>query len=202
MLLQDFHSNRIRNLQIADIEGHIIEFAVDRRGSRFIQKKLNHTTVWRKTNIYLEMRPKMVLLMKHQYANFVVQHFFDCDNQFLWAQLDLVAMIRQHFMELCLHPHGRYVVQIAIERMAPQQQISMVGQCTNGEIIRLANDANGNHILQTYFQHGNVDVQVGNRLVYFIFESSYLRYIIFWWRKGGGRSVVSVSSLIRIFFLL
>lgn len=182
MLLEGFRSNRFHNLQLADIVSHVVEFVTDFDGSKFVQRKLDDAPVLRKEMIYREMRPNMYLLMKDRYANFVVQKFFDVGD--LLQRLELVESIQNHFMELCLNRYGCRVVQTAIEKMPLQQQLSMVNRRTAGDIIQVAMDPNGNHVMQKYFKHGDAYIKVNIRL-YFRLTFKINDFFCFWFLIFG-----------------
>jgi hypothetical protein len=44
-LLESFHANRLPKLQLRDLAGHVVEFAGDQHGSRFIQQQLERATL-------------------------------------------------------------------------------------------------------------------------------------------------------------
>lgn len=158
MLLDSFRMNRVQNLQLSDIISHVVEFATDLDGSKFIQRKLDDVTTHRKDMIFREIQPHMLRLMTDKFGNFVVQKLFEiCDEI---QRIDLFVLIQNHFMELCLNKYGCRVVQRAIEKLSVQQQIQMINQFSKADIIRLSKDSNGNHVIQKYFRQGESYIKV------------------------------------------
>lgn len=158
MLLEDYSASRYPNLQLADIVSHVVEFAKDRDGSKFIQRKLDDATDHRKESIFSEMKPALIELMADAYGNFVVQKFFDVGNPN--QRQELYIMVRENFLYLSLHKYGCRVVQRAVERGTMTQQYTTLQPCIGDVIIRVARDPNGNHILQKSFQCVQPHIQV------------------------------------------
>lgn len=150
MLLEDFRSNRYDNFQLNDIVSHVVEFAKDRDGSKFIQRKLDDATDHRKDSIFRELKRNLFELMLNAYGNFVVQKFFDVGSD--EHRSDLYSHVAANFLEMSLNKYGCRVVQKAIEKGTQTQQYGIMQQCTGGDMIRVARDANGNHVLQRSFR--------------------------------------------------
>jgi mRNA-binding protein PUF3 len=60
---------------------HIVEFCGDQQGSRFIQQKLETANSDDKDQVFREIEPNTVQLMKDVFANYVIQKFFEHGNQ-------------------------------------------------------------------------------------------------------------------------
>lgn len=158
LLLEDFRSNRYDNFQLNDIVSHVTEFAKDRDGSKFIQRKLDDATDHRKDSIFREMKRSLFELMINAYGNFVVQKFFDVGSD--EHRRELYAQVTKHFLEMSLNKYGCRVVQKAIEKGNQSQQFVIMQQCTGNDMVRVAVDANGNHVLQRSFRFVPSAIQV------------------------------------------
>lgn len=156
-LLEDFRENRYPNLQLNEIVSHVVEFATDHDGSKFIQRKMDDATENRKEAIFREMRPQMPILMKDTFANFVVQKFFDVGNES--QKMELLKLIRDEFMVLSVHKYGCRVVQKAIEKSATIHQTYILMHPQH-DYVQLARNANGNHVLQKCFRCVNMILKV------------------------------------------
>ena len=69
------------NHHVQDIYGHIVEFAGDQHGSRFIQQKLESANSDDKDNVFAELKPNIIPLMKDVFGNYVIQKFFEHGDQ-------------------------------------------------------------------------------------------------------------------------
>ncbi|XP_031630338.1 pumilio homolog 2-like [Contarinia nasturtii] len=156
-LLEDFRSHRYPNLQLNEIVSHTVEFARDHDGSKFIQRKLDDATENRKDAIFREMRPHLVSLTMDAFANFVVQKFFDVGNES--QKHEIVALLRNGFVQFSLNKYACRVVQKAIEKSTVMQQISIFGDVSQDQILRLFVDSNGNHVIQKFFTCTFFDIQ-------------------------------------------
>ena len=102
--------------------------------------------------------------MMHRFANFVVQKFFTIGNE--QQRTLLYRHVRMHFLELSLNKYGCRVVQKAIETATPPQFGCLLDQFTELNVVRLALDSNGNHVIQNIFRTANGPnrhIQVNNR---------------------------------------
>lgn len=176
LLLEDFRGNRYQNLQLNDIASHVVEFATDFYGSKFIQRKLDDATLFRKNAIFREMRPHLLRLMVDTFANFVVQKLFDVGNP--EQQQEMIEVIRSNFVYFSMNKYGCRVVQTAIEKMSSFQQMYMVKICTKEDLILLSKDPNGNHVMQMYFRHANFVIQVSHHYLGLLvkFQSTMSEY--------------------------
>lgn len=160
-LLEYYRENRYRNLQLADIISHVVEFAQDHDGSKFIQRKMDEATEHRKEAVFREIKPHMVMLMKDTFGNFVVQKFFHLGNQA--QQSFLLEVIQKDFVGLSMHKYGCRVVQTAIEKSTLESQCFMMQNTKTADLVKLAKDANGNHVLQKCFRFVALSLQVKMR---------------------------------------
>lgn len=157
MLLEDYRANRYSNLQLNEIVSHVVEFAKDRDGSKFIQRKLDDACDNRKDSIFREMSGRMIDLMMDPYGNFVVQKFFDIGSE--QQRTILYEHVIRAFLELSLNKYGCRVVQKAIEKGSQLQQYQILSRCNRENINLVATNANGNHVIQKSFRVSTI-VQV------------------------------------------
>ena len=112
-LLEDFRNNRYPNLQLHDLQRHIVEFSQDQHGSRFIQQKLERASILEKTMVFNEILTAAYSLMTDVFGNYVIQKFFEFgspDQKLLLAQ-----RIKGHVLPLALQMYGCRVIQKALE---------------------------------------------------------------------------------------
>ena len=112
-LLEDFRNNRFPNLQLHDLQRHIVEFSQDQHGSRFIQQKLERASVLEKTMVFNEILSAAYSLMTDVFGNYVIQKFFEFGSP--EQKLLLAQRIKGHVLPLALQMYGCRVIQKALE---------------------------------------------------------------------------------------
>ena len=120
-LLDDFRNNRLTSLELADVRGHVVDFAKDQHGSRFIQQKLEQATNDEKEVIFSEVLPAAYSLITDVFGNYVIQKYFEFGT--LEQKGILVDKLHGHVPALSLHTYGCRVVQKAIESVPPYLQV-------------------------------------------------------------------------------
>ena len=120
-LLDDFRNNRRPNLQLADLEKHIVEFSQDQHGSRFIQQKLERATQMEKQAVFAEILPAAWSLMTDVFGNYVIQKFFEFGTQ--EQKVTLAERIRGHVLPLALQMYGCRVIQKSLECIPKDLQV-------------------------------------------------------------------------------
>lgn len=112
-LLEDFRNNRYPNLQLHDLQRHIVEFSQDQHGSRFIQQKLERASILEKTMVFNEILTAAYSLMTDVFGNYVIQKFFEFGSP--EQKLLLAQRIKGHVLPLALQMYGCRVIQKALE---------------------------------------------------------------------------------------
>nr|CAG25892.1 Pumilio homolog [Dugesia japonica] len=144
-LLEDFRANRLTTLTLQDISGHVVEFAQDQHGSRFIQQKLQESSHNEKTMVFREILPQCYSLMTDVFGNYVIQRFFDLGTP---EQIQILGdRIRNQVLQLSLQMYGCRVIQKALETVSKVTQINIVREL-EGSVIKCVKDQNGNHVVQ------------------------------------------------------
>ncbi|CAH8514580.1 unnamed protein product [Schistosoma intercalatum] len=144
-LLEEFRNSRLPCLTLHDLMNHIVEFAQDQYGSRFIQQKLEQASVVDKTSVFREILPYAYNLMIDVFGNYVIQKFFELGTP---EQKQILAQrIRGQVLSLSLQMYGCRVIQKAVESVPLEMQISIVKEL-DGCVIKCVKDQNGNHVVQ------------------------------------------------------
>lgn len=110
-LLDEFRqsSRSSKRFELRDIYNHVVEFSGDQHGSRFIQQKLETANSDEKDQVFREIEPNAVQLMKDVFGNYVVQKFFDHGNQ---AQKRVLAeKMKGKVLDLSVQTYACRVVQ-------------------------------------------------------------------------------------------
>ena len=110
-VLEDFRSNSktSKRYELKDIYNYIVEFSGDQHGSRFIQSKLETANSDEKDQVFREVEPNAVQLMKDVFGNYVVQKFFEHGNQV--QKKILGERMRGKMIELSMQVYACRVVQ-------------------------------------------------------------------------------------------
>uniref|UniRef100_A0A1I8IZ03 PUM-HD domain-containing protein n=1 Tax=Macrostomum lignano TaxID=282301 RepID=A0A1I8IZ03_9PLAT len=146
-LLEDFRQNRLPNLSLKDLvaAGHVVEFALDQHGSRFIQQKLESASLQEKTQVFGELLPQSYSLMTDVFGNYVIQKFFEFGTP--EQRQILASRLRGQVLSLALQMYGCRVIQKALESVSSDQQVEIAKEL-DGNVIKCVKDQNGNHVVQ------------------------------------------------------
>ncbi len=147
-LLESFLSNtngKGRRWELSDIQGQVVQFCRDQHGSRFIQQKLEVSTVEGKEMFFEEILPHVPNLITDVFGNYVIQKLFDHGT--LSQQENLAGFLIGHAVHLSLQMYGCRVVQKALMFASLDTLISLVKEF-RGHVMRCVQDQNGNHVIQ------------------------------------------------------
>ena len=120
-LLEDFRNGRVTAIELGDVQGHVVDFAKDQHGSRFIQQKLEQCSNDEKEMVFSEVLPASYSLITDVFGNYVIQKFFEFGT--LDQKATLVDKLHGHVPALSLHTYGCRVIQKAIESVPPYLQV-------------------------------------------------------------------------------
>ena len=123
-LLEDFRNSRVSSLDLSEVQGHIIDFAKDQHGSRFIQQKLEQASDEEKDAVFAEVLPAAYSLITDVFGNYVIQKFFEFGA--FDQKSTLVDKLHGHVPALSLHTYGCRVIQKAIESVPSSLQVCLV----------------------------------------------------------------------------
>lgn len=146
-VLEDFRSNSktSKRFELKDIYNYIVEFSGDQHGSRFIQSKLETANSDEKDQVFREVEPNAVQLMKDVFGNYVVQKFFEHGNQV--QKKILGERMRGKMVELSMQVYACRVVQKALDHVLVDQQADLAMELAP-DIMKVIMDQNGNHVVQ------------------------------------------------------
>ncbi|XP_062616258.1 pumilio homolog 2-like isoform X1 [Saccostrea cucullata] len=144
-MLEDFRNNRIPNLQLKDLNNHVVEFSQDQHGSRFIQQKLERASPQEKNMVFNEILVHAYSLMTDVFGNYVIQKFFEFGSN--EQKQTLAQRLRGHVLPLALQMYGCRVIQKALETISTDLQVEIVKEL-DGHVIKCVKDQNGNHVVQ------------------------------------------------------
>ncbi|VDP83363.1 unnamed protein product [Echinostoma caproni] len=138
-LLEEFRNSntRFQHMHLSELRDHMVEFARDQHGSRFIQQKLETATMSEKSAVFAEILPHSGKLMTDVFGNYVIQKFFEFGTN---EQKELLAQrLQGHVVEFATQMYGCRVIQKVKIRI-----VSELRPC----VTRCVKDQNGNHVIQ------------------------------------------------------
>ncbi|GLD99342.1 hypothetical protein PINS_up008061 [Pythium insidiosum] len=145
-LLEEFKAaSKADKWDLPSIRGHLVEFARDQCGSRFIQQKLEKADDLMRKQAFDEIFPQALELMTDVFGNYVIQKFFDHGSR--EQQRLLVDLMRADMVGLAMQVYGCRVIQKAIEVTEVEEQLLLI-QELRGHVAKCVVDQNGNHVLQ------------------------------------------------------
>jgi len=134
-----------REWQLAELKGHVVEFATDQHGSRFIQQKLETSSAEEVQTVLSEALEELQRLMMDVFGNYVVQKLLEYGRP--TAVDSIAAELRSRMLTLSLHMYGCRVVQKALEVVASPARAELIREL-DGHVLKCIHDQNGNHVIQ------------------------------------------------------
>ncbi|KIR59794.1 pumilio 2 [Cryptococcus bacillisporus CA1873] len=150
-LLEDFRLNKLKKWELNDIFGHIVEFAGDQHGSRFIQQKLEIATAEDRQKLFDEVYPNAYQLMTDVFGNYVTQKMFEHGDQLQKAAL--AKKMDGRVLQLSMQMYGCRVVQKALDHLLNEQRAKIVAEL-EPHILECVKSSNANHVVQRMINIG------------------------------------------------
>ncbi|KAK3905834.1 armadillo-type protein [Staphylotrichum tortipilum] len=145
-LLDEFMTSKSnKGWELKDIWNHVVEFSGDQKGSRFIQQKLETANSDEKDQVFAELEPNAVQLMKDLFGNYVMQKLFEYGNQV--QKKVLAGAMKGKVIDLSMQAYACRVVQKALEHVLVEQQAELAREL-EADLLRVAKDQHGNHVVQ------------------------------------------------------
>ena len=119
-LLDNFRSNLLPLLGLSDLGGHVLEFAKDQHGSRFIQQKLEMASKAEKDKIFDEIFPSILSLMTDVFGNYVIQKFVEHGSE--EHQRNILVIVLPNVESLTVQMYGCRVIQKLLDASSLEQR--------------------------------------------------------------------------------
>lgn len=148
--LEDLKYGGGAKFELSDIAGQIVGFSTDQHGSRFIQQKLEVSTVQEKEHVFTELLPHALKLMIDVFGNYVIQKLFEYGTSDHRKQL--ADQVTGQMLTLSLQMYGCRVIQKALEVIEVDQK-AVLAKELDGHVIKCVHDQNGNHVIQKCIEH-------------------------------------------------
>lgn len=125
---------------------NVYDIARDQAGCRMLQHKLDEGGQEIFSTIFSEVLIHAVELMMDPFGNYLCQKLMEmCSGQQLQHLLDKVC---SSLVTISLNMHGARAVQKLIDVVRNTSHVRRLVVALEGAVVRLANDANGNHVVQ------------------------------------------------------
>lgn len=141
-LLEEFRASRSSRFELRHLAGHVLEFASDQHGSRFIQHQLESAPAGDCQLVFAELQPYAPRLMDDVFGNYVIQKFLEHGTEAQRALL--LAQLTGRVLPLSLQMYGCRVVQKALEVLPPEGQARLIDELEE-HLQQCVADQNGNH---------------------------------------------------------
>jgi len=145
LLLEGFRNNNVSMLSLGDLSGHVLHFAQDQHGSRFIQQKLETATKDEKDKLWEELSPLALSLMTDVFGNYVIQKFVEFGSE--EHQQNILILVLPHVESLTVQMYGCRVIQKLLD-ILDQEQRKIIFRKLEPKIEEYIKDHNGNHVVQ------------------------------------------------------
>ena len=119
-LLESFRSNQVSVLGLSDLTGHVLEFAQDQHGSRFIQQKLETATKDEKSRLWEEIAGSQLSLMTDVFGNYVIQKFVEHGSE--EQQRSILMTVLPNMDTLTIQMYGCRVIQKLLDNLHMEQK--------------------------------------------------------------------------------
>merc|ERR1719330_655268 len=118
---------------LTDVLPHVLEFARDQHGSRFLQSRLDDgADVEEKQKVFEAVRAEAASLANDPFGNFVIQKFFDVGT--VEQRKLLVQNLFDKLLHLSQETHGCRVIQKAIQHVPRESQLHLAELLQNNVI--------------------------------------------------------------------
>ncbi|KAI3419377.1 ILWEQ [Globodera pallida] len=140
-LLDAYHNRRTANLQLADLGEHVVAFALDSQGSRFIQQKLGRANPTEKAQLVDALRGHVLTLSKNLYGSHVIQA----------ALKSIINELLAQVIPLSLHKYGSWVIRFVLEHCTHKR---LMLEQLHANVPTLVTDQYGSYVIEHVLAHG------------------------------------------------
>eukprot|EP01062_Namystynia_karyoxenos_P069168 TRINITY_DN6456_c0_g2_i1.p1 TRINITY_DN6456_c0_g2~~TRINITY_DN6456_c0_g2_i1.p1 ORF type:complete len:767 (+),score=237.83 TRINITY_DN6456_c0_g2_i1:180-2303(+) len=138
-------SHNTAQWRLADLEGHVAEFAQDADGHKFLLRRLGTCSDRELDMVWRELIDQASDVTRDAHGNFTLQKVVECVP--VHHREGLVRVLRGQFGDLALHPYGSRIVQKLVETLDNEPCDKMI-QELEPLFLKLFADQHGNHVIQ------------------------------------------------------
>uniref|UniRef100_A0A183BQW1 PUM-HD domain-containing protein n=1 Tax=Globodera pallida TaxID=36090 RepID=A0A183BQW1_GLOPA len=148
-LLDAYHKNRTANPQLADLGEHVVAFALDQQGSRFIEQKLERANPTEKAQLVDALRGHVLELAQQMYGCHVIGAALKSVDKA--SQIEIINEILAQVIPLSLHKYGSLVIRFVLEHCTHKR---LVLEQLHANMPTLVMDKYGSHVIERVIEHG------------------------------------------------
>lgn len=144
-------ANRFTNAELKDFVGDIYSLCKDQHGCRYLQKVLEEKNESDIDMIFSETKSHTTELMTDLFGNYMCQKLLEkvsTDQRTV-----LVQNASPDLTKIALNQHGTRALQKMIEFAVSKEQVKIIVESLKGDVVRLIQDLNGNHVIQKCLNH-------------------------------------------------
>ena len=131
------------------IQSRLLVLIKSQKGSRIIQKYLKNTQNEIIHQIFMQIKPYLIELMKDPYANYFCKKLFSYLNQ--KERIDFLLSIQSKIPKLGKHKVATYPIQGVIEEVGSKLEKTIIVNSIQNLIQELCFDAFGAHVIEKIF---------------------------------------------------
>merc|ERR1740121_1697856 len=132
------------NLSLTDVLPHVMEFAMDQHGSRFLQNKLDEASDEERVLVFEAIVPETKKLASDVFGNFVIQKLFDFGA--VEQKRRLAEQLENEVQNLAKETYGCRVIQKALQLLPRESQMKLAQELI--PVVPLIENMHGNHVIQ------------------------------------------------------
>eukprot|EP00514_Thraustochytrium_sp_LLF1b_P011484 CAMPEP_0184541458 /NCGR_PEP_ID=MMETSP0199_2-20130426/1382_1 /TAXON_ID=1112570 /ORGANISM="Thraustochytrium sp., Strain LLF1b" /LENGTH=1013 /DNA_ID=CAMNT_0026935179 /DNA_START=844 /DNA_END=3885 /DNA_ORIENTATION=+ len=143
------HKHASRRPGVAELRGHILEFAKDSHGSRYLQEVMAAASESEREVLLDEVENDCLSVIQDLFGNYVMQNFLEHASP--ERRVKVAMRMKGVIVDLSMHPHGCRVVQKVLELLGPDEiRYELLEEliASHGDLERTAKDAHATHVLQ------------------------------------------------------
>jgi hypothetical protein len=133
---------------VEELRGHVVAFALDSHGSRFLQYQMELAREEDKDALIAEVLPSAPLLMQDTFGNYVLQNFLEHASKD--SRRALADTMRGSMLRLSMQAHGCRVVQRALDLVELDQRDELLEELLvpRGNVFQASRNTHATHVLQ------------------------------------------------------
>merc|ERR1711907_259787 len=131
------------------LRGHLLAFASDQTGSRFLQAHLDAASASQRDAVLTELSPHVLTLMEHTFGNYVAQKMLEVGDEAVVRTFMSQVLGSGQATELIHHQYACRVIQKAFEVAPTDVQETIIQPIKSTEVAKTVADANAHNVVMS-----------------------------------------------------